>query len=393
MINVGIVASTVVKLSNDTKKGTEIFVYKLATKLLQKKNDLKVTVFASRDSEIANLQSIQKIASLADKDIKLKNHKLFDLANLSNALSNSDIDIFHININNGELVLPFAQFIEKPILVTTHYHLSKNYRKKYFDYFKKLDNVYYVSISNSQRAPLPNLNYVKTIYHGIDLNVFQFNLNPSTDEIIWAGRGVPEKGLGDVIQVIKETGHNAKIFPILKSAHIEWIMNDFLKIRNSLKSNITVGTNFDINRTQLTNHYQNARVFLNPIKWEEPFGLVMIEAMACGTPVVAYARGSVPEIIKDGQTGFIVNPSPKNIRGKWVVKKTGIEGLIEAVERIYNMPKAKYEQMRLNCRKHVEKHFTIERMVNQYIETYNEIVKDYAQKSKTKAIKMEKTHE
>lgn len=100
----------------------------------------------------------------------------------------------------------------------------------------------------------------------------------------------------------------------------------------------------------------------------------MIEAMACGTPVVAYARGSVPEVIKDGETGFIVNPSDTDIRGNWIIKKTGIEGLCEAVERIYSMPEDQYRQMRRNCRAHVEKNFTVERMVDEYEKVYKEIL-------------------
>jgi len=100
----------------------------------------------------------------------------------------------------------------------------------------------------------------------------------------------------------------------------------------------------------------------------------MIEAMACGTPVVAYARGSVPEVIKDGETGFIVNSSEEDKRGDWIVKKTGIEGLCEAVEKIYAMPKNQYIEMRKNCRKHVENNFTVEKMVNNYEKVYREII-------------------
>lgn len=100
----------------------------------------------------------------------------------------------------------------------------------------------------------------------------------------------------------------------------------------------------------------------------------MIEAMACGTPVVAYARGSVPEVIKDGETGFIVNSSEEDKRGDWIVKKTGIEGLCEAVEKIYSMPEEQYRQMRRNCRTHVEKNFTVERMVGEYEKVYNQIL-------------------
>ena len=96
--------------------------------------------------------------------------------------------------------------------------------------------------------------------------------------------------------------------------------------------------------------------------------------MSCGTPVVTFAKGSIPEIIKDGETGFIINPSDDDIRGNWIIKKTGIEGLCEAVERIYSMPEDRYKEMRQACRVHVENNFTIEHMVDQYVEVYKEIL-------------------
>lgn len=376
---IGIIASTILGLSKNVKKGTEIFVYRLIDGLTKKNQGVTLSNFASKDSQVPNLIGIQERASLSDPEIQQKGHDLFEIANIANALTHSDIDLFHMNITNGELILPFSQFVDKPILITCHFHLTGDFRKKLFSYYKNSKNLYFVSISNSQRTPLPHLNYIKTIYHGIDLLHFKYN-EEKVDGIVWAGRGVPEKGLDDVMAVIKATGVNAKIFPILKSKHVDWIKKEILAKRNLLKASITVRTSFDINQSQLAEYYQQSKLFLNPIKWEEPFGLVMIEAMACGTPVVAYARGSVPEIIKDGETGFIVNSSPKNIRGKWIVKKTGIEGLIEAVKRIYSMPDKEYRQMRLNCRRHVEKHFAIERMVNEYIQVYKEVVADYQKK-------------
>ena len=101
----------------------------------------------------------------------------------------------------------------------------------------------------------------------------------------------------------------------------------------------------------------------------------MAESMACGTPVIAFARGSVPEVIKDGETGFIVNPSNTDIRGDFIIKKTGFEGLCEAVEKIYSTPDKEYKKMRLNCRAHVEKNFAMERMVDNYEKVYQEIIK------------------
>jgi len=121
--------------------------------------------------------------------------------------------------------------------------------------------------------------------------------------------------------------------------------------------------------------YGNAKATLFPIRWEEPFGLVMTESMSCGTPIIAFARGSVPEIIKDGETGFIVNSSRKDTRGNWIIKKTGLAGMIEAINKIYDMSTDDYLEMRKNCRKHIEKNFTLEKMVDGYEKVYRKILK------------------
>jgi glycosyltransferase involved in cell wall biosynthesis len=120
--------------------------------------------------------------------------------------------------------------------------------------------------------------------------------------------------------------------------------------------------------------YGGSRLTLFPIQWEEPFGLVMTESMATGTPVIAFARGSVPEVMKDGETGFIINPSDNDIRGNWLIKKTGVEGLIEAINKIYDMPANEYLKMRKNCRKHVEQKFSMEKMVDSYEDVYKKIL-------------------
>jgi glycosyltransferase involved in cell wall biosynthesis len=110
--------------------------------------------------------------------------------------------------------------------------------------------------------------------------------------------------------------------------------------------------------------------------WEEPFGLVFVETMASGTPIIAFARGAVPEVIVDGVTGFIINPSDEDIRGKWIIKKTGLDGLCEAVERIYSLSKDDYGKMREACRAHVENNFTMERMVKEYESVYSKLISE-----------------
>jgi glycosyltransferase involved in cell wall biosynthesis len=98
------------------------------------------------------------------------------------------------------------------------------------------------------------------------------------------------------------------------------------------------------------------------------------ESMACGTPVITYARGSAPEIIIDGVTGFLVNQSEELKRGNWIIKKTGIDGLCEAIERIYTMPENQYRQIRKACRTHVEQNFTVEKMIDGYEKVYEKIL-------------------
>lgn len=122
------------------------------------------------------------------------------------------------------------------------------------------------------------------------------------------------------------------------------------------------------------NFYHSAKVTLLPIQCEESFGLTLVESMAAGTPVIAYAKGAIPEIIKDGETGFIVNASKDDIRGNWITKAYGLEGLCEALQRLYNMSPIRYLEMRKNCVRHVNDNFKASRMVDQYEALYAELI-------------------
>jgi glycosyltransferase involved in cell wall biosynthesis len=141
----------------------------------------------------------------------------------------------------------------------------------------------------------------------------------------------------------------------------------------TIKPMLSPYINFATNGNRDT-YFQNAKLFMFPLQKGELFGLTMLEAMATGTPTVAFARNASPYVIKDGETGFLVNPSDDEITGNWIVKKTGIEGLCEAVERIYSMDNETYKTMRRACRTHVERNFTISVMTDKYIEIYKKIL-------------------
>lgn len=369
-MKIGIICSNNFVINKDTHKGTEAFSFTLVRELMKnKKND--IVVFASGNSDFPKIESISEKSSSQDEEIeKSGKHIIFELALISKALSmENKFDLFHANIGDGDIVLPFAGFIKKPVLITLHNSQNESFSKKYFSLFKDVGNVYFVSVSNAQRKLLPDLRYAGTIHHGIDTGVYTFNPHGG-DFVMWAGRAIPEKGIDDFLEVIKRTGRKGKLFPLRKPEYSDWL-NSVIDRYSAELEKVTI--EHDKERMGLVKYYQEAKIFAFPIKWEEPFGLVLIEAMSCGTPIVAFAKGSVPEIVEDGKTGFIVNPSGNDIRGDFIIKKTGIEGFCEAINKIYSMSEDEYRKMRENCRLHIERNFSSEKMAGKYEDLYKKI--------------------
>lgn len=377
MIRIAVVASNYDRVSDTTKKGAEILLHILLTELhaiSKNSGDLAISVFGSGDSTVPfPLTSITPTATSADKRYSANDQKLWELALVSKAFSiYNEFDLYHTHITNGEYILPFAPLVPKPLLITMHGPIDGDLPKKYFELFQKLPNVWFVSISKSQRRQMPALRFAATIHNGIELSTFQFDPDGG-NSIMWAGRAIPEKGAHVVVRVMAKTKRGTKLFPILKPEWQEWFQHKVANKLDLLPETIERKVTINLTRHELTQHYQKSKLFLFPIAWEEPFGLVMTEAMGCGTPVVAYARGSAPELIVDGKTGFLVNTSPNDIRGKWTVKKTGINGLVEAVERIYTMSDSSYRTLRKNCRSHMEKHFSSAQMASKYMAVYKKL--------------------
>ncbi len=374
-MRIAIVNSNYVAINKFSKRGTEIFDYILIRSLARqaKKNNLEITAFASADSHLpVPIESIGYKSCMADKDIGDSYCHSFENALVSKAFSQADkFDLYHINIGNGDMALAFAHFVKKPIIVTMHGTIETNNNKKYLSLFRNFKNIYYVSVSNAQRAPIPDLNYIETIYHGVDTKGIWIFDPAGGETIVWVGRAIADKGIYEVIRVIKKTHKKANLFPLVKLESPNWIKK-MEKNSKIIIKDITIS--YELNRHELISSYQKGKLFLFPIRWEEPFGLVMIEAMACGTPIVAYARGSVPEVVVDGETGFIVNSSKEDIRGDYIIKKTGIEGLCEAVNRIYAMTREEYMAMRRKCRMRVEEYFTSDKMASQYINLYKKVL-------------------
>lgn len=329
----------------------------------------EVTLFASGDSQTsASLVSVRKTASILDPLIGFENHQEFEHLLISRCYQMAKtgcFDLIHSVFDTRSAY--YAGLVQTPTVVTLHSPLEGT-RKMILSEIPKTQ--WYVSISNAQRKGLPDLRYVANIYHGLDLTQFSFGEGKKENMLI-VGRIHPKKGILEAALVARK---------IKKPL---WILGSHANNKEpywqKLSSLIDQKTVFSvgmISKKEVADYYRQAKLFLFPLQWEEPFGLVMIEAMACGTPVVAFARGSVPEIVVDGETGYIVNSSETDKRGDWIIKKTGLEGIKEAVEKIYALPQDQYQAMRRACRIRVEKFFTVERMVSEYEAVYKKILQE-----------------
>jgi glycosyltransferase involved in cell wall biosynthesis len=248
-------------------------------------------------------------------------------------LGEFDVLVFH----HPESAMGIARLYPTvPVLYVLHDYLDEKRRRVIEMHHSP--NQHFVSISNSQRRDAPDLPYAATVYNGIDTDTFSFS-ETAEDYLMYAGRIVPEKGVKEAIQVALKTDRRL-IITGQTSPVSQWYFDEHIKPYLNDKI-LYLGM---IDKKQLAKYYQKAAALLVPIRWEEPFGLTMAEAMACGTPVVAFRRGSVTEVIKDGKTGFIV------------------ESTAEMMESIENISKIK----RQDCRSHVEKNFTNTHMINNY---------------------------
>lgn len=252
-----------------------------------------------------------------------------------------DCVVFH----HFESVLPLASLFPTVPIVHVLHDFINDQRREAIELHSS-PNQHFISISDSQRIDAPDLNYAATVYNGIDTDIFVPDGEPE-DYLMISGRVTPDKGVKEAVQMALQSGRRLLISGSLTKADT-WYFDEHVKpfLNNKV---LFLGM---LGREQLVKYYQKAAGLLFPIQWQEPFGLSMVEAGACGTPVIAFNRGSVPEIIKDKQTGFIVNNSAE---------------MIMAIEKL---PSIK----RKDCRDHVVKNFSIDTMVANYNTALENIV-------------------
>src|SRR4051795_9610571 len=283
--------------------GTERVVYSLTEELVAMGHD--VTLFASGDSiTSATLAPMRDQALRLDPTVKDWVGIYYRFVEMVYRRKD-EFDVIHFHIDYFPMSLFMRQKV--PFLTTLHGRLDL---PEFVETYSTFKDANYISIYDSQRRPIPHLNWTRTVLHGMPANL----LTPQPVKQEYAaflGRISPEKGVDRAIQIAGKAGLKLKIAAKVDNADKEYYDS---KIKPLIQGNPDVEFIGEINDAQKPDFLSGAHALIFPINWPEPFGLVMIEAMACGTPVIAFNCGSVPEVMDDGVTGFIVNDVDQAVR-------------------------------------------------------------------------------
>ncbi|GIW80162.1 MAG: glycosyl transferase [Gemmatales bacterium] len=320
--------------------GTERVVAYLTEELVRQGHD--VTLFASGDS-----QTTAKLVAPCRRGLRLdkscRDQLAYHFLMLEQVAQRAnDFDVIHFHIDY--LHFPLTRRLKVPSVTTLHGRLDLPELKPLYDEFSEMP---VVSISDAQRRPLPKAHWVGTVYHGLPLDSFRPRTEPG-EYLAFLGRICPEKRVDRAIEIARRAG-----LPLKIAAKIDKADEQYYETRiKHLLQQPHVEFLGEVGGRQKEEFLRHAIALLFPIDWPEPFGLVMIEAMACGTPVIAWRGGSVDEVIDDEISGFIV---------------TSIDEAVDAVRRVG-------ELSRHRCREVFEERFSAPRMARDYMAIYERVL-------------------
>ena len=299
---------------------------------------MDVTLFATGDSITGGtLSSVCEHAYAEHPELDPKVEECLHISHLMEKAHQFDI----IHNNFDFLPLTYSRLIKTPMITTIHGFSSP----KIIPVYKKYNNSsYYVSISNSDRSP--ELSYTATVYNGIDTGKFSYNAEPG-EALLFFGRIHPDKGVAEAIEIARRSNRKLIISGLVQDQ--EYFSKKVSPYIDGQEI-IYVGNSGPVDRNRLLG---SAAALLHPIGFEEPFGLSVVEAMTCGTPVIAFNRGSMAELILNGKTGYLVN---------------NVEEAVEAVNSI------KFIKRRA-CMEWATSNFSSQKMVDAYLEVYQKILR------------------
>ncbi|MGK2286305.1 glycosyltransferase family 4 protein [Pedomonas sp. V897] len=320
--------------------GTERVVSYLTEELVRQGHD--VTLFASGDSVTS-----ARLVPCVDRALRLnpavQSQLPYHIAMMEEVRRRADeFDVLHFHTDLFHF--PITGDYASRTVTTLHGRLDL---PDLAPFYRTFPDAPLVSISDHQRRPMPPVNWVGTVYHGLPADLLPFNPKPE-GYLAFLGRISPEKRPDRAIEIAARTGIPLKIAAKVDAADKAY-WDDIIAPMVRVYSNVEyIG---EINEQQKADFLGNARALLFPIDWPEPFGLVMIEAMSCGTPVIAFRCGSVPEVIEHGVSGWIVD---------------SVDEAVEAVGKIDQLDRAA-------VRAAFEERFTVERMARDYLEIYRNL--------------------
>ncbi|HTH77907.1 MAG TPA: glycosyltransferase family 4 protein [Ramlibacter sp.] len=320
--------------------GTERVVHYLTEALVQMGHE--VTLFASGDSHTS-----AHLVPIVDRALRLHPAKpdptIWHTIMVDRVRELSDsFDVVHFHIET--LHLPLMSRCRTPSLTTLHGRLDLPDLKPLHRRFKDHP---LVSISDNQRLPLSASTWLGTVHHGLPVDLYSFHPQPQ-DYFAFVGRVSPEKGLDRAIEIALACDTPLRIAAKVDPADCEY----FEQVIEPMLDHPLVTFVGEIGEDAKDDFIGNAKAFLMPVNWPEPFGLVLIESLACGTPVIAYGHGSIPELLEDGLTGFVVHDQKQ---------------AIAAARRIDEIDRAA-------CRAVFEHRFTSEVMARNYVTLYRQMV-------------------
>ncbi len=296
-----------------------------------------VTLFATADSQTSG--TLHAICPRGYEEDSSMIPKVWECLHISELFEHAEgFDIIHNNFDF--LPLTYTGFIAPPVVTTIHGFSSPGILPVYKKYNGK---AFYVSISDADRSP--DLDYIKTIHHGIDIKQFEFQPEPD-DYLLFFGRIHHDKGAREAIEIARACNKKLIVAGIIQD---QAYYDQYVASHIDNDKVIYAGSVGPVERNRMLGR---ASALLHPINFNEPFGLSVIESMTCGTPVIAFDRGSMSELIENGKCGFLVNN---------VDEATKSVARIKEIDRAY-------------CRHHVERHFTVDRMINEYIQVYKMIL-------------------
>jgi glycosyltransferase involved in cell wall biosynthesis len=318
--------------------GTERVVSYLTDQLAEQGHD--VALFASGDSKTRGrlIPSSPKALRLSSCVDWLTPHVL-QVEQVARRAAEFDVIHFHIS----QVHFPVMRRLTTPHLTTLHGRLDLAELQPFYDEF---DDVPVVSISDAQRLPLPQANWIETIYHGLPERAFRFYPRPG-DYLAFLGRISPEKRVDRAIAIAKACRRPLRIAAKVDAADAQYFEREI----RPLIDDPLIEYIGEIGEADKNEFLGRARALLFPIDWPEPFGLVMIEALACGTPVVAFRGGSVEEVLEPDSTGYIVDT---------------LDEAVAATERVLELD-------RRRCRESFEMRFSDVRMAREYVDVYERV--------------------